>query len=59
MKSAERRLAEKWVAEAISIATAHEQATGPEDDVQAARAEERLIKRIARRLRPSGHYGPG
>jgi hypothetical protein len=53
VKTAERKLAEKWVSEAQDIAIAHEQATSPEDDVRAAKKSERLIERITRRLRPS------
>jgi hypothetical protein len=53
MKTPERKLAEKWVNEAQEIAVIHEQATGPEDDVLAAKKSERLIERITRRLRPS------
>ena len=52
MKTAERRLAERWVEEAQDIVIEHEKATGPEDDVKAAKREKRLIDRITRRLRP-------
>lgn len=53
MKSSpERRLAEKWVAKAMSIAVC-------QYDARAEADKTRLINAIVRRLTNTGHYGPG
>lgn len=52
MKSAERLLAEKWLAEMHNIAHELEVSTSEERSDKAHDAEERLLKRMTRRLRP-------